>query len=143
MFHGNGGNVGHRIPLAKVFFAKMRCNVLMVSYRGYVHRVSVPQSIVCIYSSSQNRQVWAVRRLTVRERYVSVHHLVVFEHPLIIRRFENGRTVCARLCKITSYVVERPHGMCTLIDHEYCYYLLTAGIAYRFCMDSQLAELLA
>ncbi|TCD66870.1 hypothetical protein EIP91_000768 [Steccherinum ochraceum] len=35
MFHGNGGNVGHRIPLAKVFFAKMRCNVLMVSYRGY------------------------------------------------------------------------------------------------------------
>lgn len=35
MFHGNGGNHGHRIPLAKVFFIKMRCNVLMLSYRGY------------------------------------------------------------------------------------------------------------
>ncbi|KAI0079188.1 alpha/beta-hydrolase [Panus rudis PR-1116 ss-1] len=35
MFHGNGGNIGHRIPLARVFFAKLRCNVLMVSYRGY------------------------------------------------------------------------------------------------------------
>ncbi|KAI0666428.1 alpha/beta-hydrolase [Trametes maxima] len=35
MFHGNGGNVGHRIPLAKVFFMQMRCNVLMMSYRGY------------------------------------------------------------------------------------------------------------
>ncbi|KAF7313337.1 Serine palmitoyltransferase [Mycena chlorophos] len=35
MCHGNGGNVGHRIPLAKVFYLKMRCNVLMVSYRGY------------------------------------------------------------------------------------------------------------
>ncbi|THH26554.1 hypothetical protein EUX98_g7628 [Antrodiella citrinella] len=35
MFHGNGGNLGHRIPLGRVFFAKMRCNVLMVSYRGY------------------------------------------------------------------------------------------------------------
>ncbi|OCH84321.1 alpha/beta-hydrolase [Obba rivulosa] len=35
MFHGNGGNMGHRIPLAKVFYTKMRCNVLMVSYRGY------------------------------------------------------------------------------------------------------------
>ncbi|RDB30001.1 Protein bem46 [Hypsizygus marmoreus] len=35
MFHGNGGNHGHRIPLAKVFYLKMRCNVLMVSYRGY------------------------------------------------------------------------------------------------------------
>jgi len=35
MFHGNGGNIGHRIPLAKVFYVKMRCNVMMVSYRGY------------------------------------------------------------------------------------------------------------
>ncbi|KAI0788924.1 alpha/beta-hydrolase [Irpex lacteus] len=35
MFHGNGGNLGHRIPLARVFFSKMRCNVLMMCYRGY------------------------------------------------------------------------------------------------------------
>jgi hypothetical protein len=34
MFHGNGGNHGHRIPLAKVFYTRMRCNVLMPSYRG-------------------------------------------------------------------------------------------------------------
>ena len=38
MFHGNGGNHGHRIPLAKMFFMKMRCNVLMLSYRGFVRR---------------------------------------------------------------------------------------------------------
>jgi len=36
MFHGNGGNHGHRIPLAKIFYGRMRCNVLMLSYRGYV-----------------------------------------------------------------------------------------------------------
>ncbi|KAI0696641.1 alpha beta-hydrolase [Cytidiella melzeri] len=35
MFHGNGGNLGHRIPLARVFFLKMRCNVVMMCYRGY------------------------------------------------------------------------------------------------------------
>ena len=35
MFHGNGGNLGHRIPLARVFYLKMRCNVLMMCYRGY------------------------------------------------------------------------------------------------------------
>ncbi|KII85336.1 hypothetical protein PLICRDRAFT_311900 [Plicaturopsis crispa FD-325 SS-3] len=35
MFHGNGGNHGHRLPLARVFYKKMRCNVLMLSYRGY------------------------------------------------------------------------------------------------------------
>ncbi|KAG7095054.1 hypothetical protein E1B28_005844 [Marasmius oreades] len=35
MFHGNGGNFGHRIPLGMMFQMYMRCNVLMVSYRGY------------------------------------------------------------------------------------------------------------
>lgn len=35
MFHGNGGNHGHRIPLAKIFYLRMRCNVFMMSYRGY------------------------------------------------------------------------------------------------------------
>ncbi|ETW75299.1 Alpha/beta hydrolase [Heterobasidion irregulare TC 32-1] len=42
MFHGNGGNHGHRIPLAKIFFAKMRCNVLMLSYRGYGRSEGTP-----------------------------------------------------------------------------------------------------
>ncbi len=36
MFHGNGGNVGHRIPLAAIFYKRMRCNVFMMSYRGYI-----------------------------------------------------------------------------------------------------------
>jgi len=36
MFHGNGGNVGHRIPLAAIFYKRMRCNVFMMSYRGFV-----------------------------------------------------------------------------------------------------------
>ncbi|ESK92536.1 bem46 family protein [Moniliophthora roreri MCA 2997] len=35
MFHGNGGNFGHRIPLGMMFQMFMRCNVLMLSYRGY------------------------------------------------------------------------------------------------------------
>lgn len=42
MFHGNGGNLGHRVPLAKVFYIKMRCNVMMVSYRGYGHSEGSP-----------------------------------------------------------------------------------------------------
>jgi len=42
MFHGNGGNMGHRVPLAKVFYVKLRCNVLMVSYRGYGHSQGTP-----------------------------------------------------------------------------------------------------
>ncbi|KAF8310987.1 alpha/beta-hydrolase [Clavulina sp. PMI_390] len=34
-FHANAGNVGHRIPLARMFYHHARCNVLMISYRGY------------------------------------------------------------------------------------------------------------
>lgn len=34
-FHANAGNMGHRLPLAEVFYKRFNYNVLMVSYRGY------------------------------------------------------------------------------------------------------------
>lgn len=36
MFHGNAGNIGYRLPIAKVLESDLRCNVLMLQYRGYV-----------------------------------------------------------------------------------------------------------
>ncbi|KAH7402013.1 BEM46 family protein [Phaeosphaeria sp. MPI-PUGE-AT-0046c] len=35
MFHGNAGNIGYRLPIAKVLESDLRCNVLMLQYRGY------------------------------------------------------------------------------------------------------------
>lgn len=35
MFHGNAGNIGYRLPIAKVLVNELRCNVLMLQYRGY------------------------------------------------------------------------------------------------------------
>lgn len=35
MFHGNAGNIGHRIPIAKVLEENSGCNVFMAEYRGY------------------------------------------------------------------------------------------------------------
>jgi len=35
MFHGNAGNIGHRLPIAKVLSKDIACNVLMLQYRGY------------------------------------------------------------------------------------------------------------
>ncbi|KAG8986524.1 hypothetical protein FRB90_003951 [Tulasnella sp. 427] len=35
IFHANAGNLGHRLPLARLFYDQMRCNVFMLSYRGY------------------------------------------------------------------------------------------------------------
>ncbi|KAL7418130.1 alpha/beta-hydrolase [Mrakia frigida] len=34
-FHANAGNMGHRLPIAKVLNTQMNFNVLMLSYRGY------------------------------------------------------------------------------------------------------------
>ncbi len=34
-FHGNAGNIGHRVPIAKVLQEHIGCNVLMLEYRGY------------------------------------------------------------------------------------------------------------
>ncbi|KAI8137101.1 Alpha/Beta hydrolase protein [Fennellomyces sp. T-0311] len=34
-FHANAGNMGHRLPIAKVFHERHGCNVVMLSYRGY------------------------------------------------------------------------------------------------------------
>jgi len=35
MFHGNAGNIGHRLPVAKMLERHTNCNVLMLEYRGY------------------------------------------------------------------------------------------------------------
>lgn len=35
MFHGNAGNIGHRVPIARMFVQSMGCSVFMLEYRGY------------------------------------------------------------------------------------------------------------
>ncbi|RGB31199.1 BEM46 family protein [Rhizophagus diaphanus] len=42
VFHGNGGNMGHRLPIAERFFKDFKCNVVMVSYRGYGRSEGTP-----------------------------------------------------------------------------------------------------
>ncbi|RIA94604.1 Alpha/Beta hydrolase protein [Glomus cerebriforme] len=34
-FHANAGNMGHRLPIAKTFYERFKCNVVLLSYRGY------------------------------------------------------------------------------------------------------------
>ncbi|KAI9272466.1 Alpha/Beta hydrolase protein [Sporodiniella umbellata] len=34
-FHANAGNMGHRLPIAKILYNKYNCNIVMLSYRGY------------------------------------------------------------------------------------------------------------
>ncbi|KAF6005201.1 Alpha/beta hydrolase domain-containing protein 13 [Cyanidiococcus yangmingshanensis] len=41
-FHGNAGNLSHRLPDVRNLVAFCRCNVLMVSYRGYGESTGSP-----------------------------------------------------------------------------------------------------
>ncbi|KAF2725402.1 alpha/beta hydrolase BEM46/Esterase/lipase/thioesterase [Polychaeton citri CBS 116435] len=34
-FHGNAGNIGHRLPIGKILANDLQCTVLMLEYRGY------------------------------------------------------------------------------------------------------------
>ncbi|CAO3702029.1 unnamed protein product [Rhizopus stolonifer] len=34
-FHANAGNMGHRLPIAKILYDRFNCNIIMLSYRGY------------------------------------------------------------------------------------------------------------
>lgn len=45
MFHGNAGNIGHRVPIAKVLEENAGCNVLMLEYRGYGLSTGTPNEI--------------------------------------------------------------------------------------------------
>ncbi|CAG8611374.1 2708_t:CDS:2 [Cetraspora pellucida] len=33
-FHANAGNMGHRLPIAQIFYVQFKCNVCLISYRG-------------------------------------------------------------------------------------------------------------
>lgn len=35
MFHGNAGNIGHRVPIANMLVDLIGCSVFMLEYRGY------------------------------------------------------------------------------------------------------------
>ncbi|KAJ5121234.1 uncharacterized protein N7515_009195 [Penicillium bovifimosum] len=42
MFHGNAGNIGHRVPIAKALQDTLQCNVFMLEYRGYGMSTGTP-----------------------------------------------------------------------------------------------------
>ncbi|KAI9296224.1 alpha/beta-hydrolase [Neoconidiobolus thromboides FSU 785] len=41
-FHANAGNFGMRLPIAEVIYRVCKCNILMLSYRGYAFSEGVP-----------------------------------------------------------------------------------------------------
>ncbi|KAJ5204271.1 uncharacterized protein N7498_005150 [Penicillium cinerascens] len=42
MFHGNAGNISHRVPIAKAIQDTLQCNVILLEYRGYGMSTGTP-----------------------------------------------------------------------------------------------------
>ncbi|XJO77632.1 hypothetical protein BDV3_002185 [Batrachochytrium dendrobatidis] len=40
--HANAGNMGHRLPIARILMERLNCNIFMLSYRGYGHSQGTP-----------------------------------------------------------------------------------------------------
>ncbi|KAJ5291834.1 hypothetical protein N7478_001085 [Penicillium angulare] len=45
MFHGNAGNIGHRVPIARALQDTLHCNVFMLEYRGYGKSTGAPDEV--------------------------------------------------------------------------------------------------
>ena len=45
MFHGNAGNIGHRLPIARMLINYIGCNVFMLEYRGYGTSTGQPDEV--------------------------------------------------------------------------------------------------
>ena len=42
MFHGNAGNIGHRVPIAIKLQEDLGCYIFMLEYRGYGYSTGTP-----------------------------------------------------------------------------------------------------
>ncbi|SPO00891.1 related to S.pombe Bem46 protein [Cephalotrichum gorgonifer] len=76
MFHGNAGNIGHRLPIARMVINLLGCNVFMLEYRGYGLSTGDPDESG-IYLDAQT----ALDYLRTRAE-TSSHKLVIYGQSL-------------------------------------------------------------
>lgn len=132
MFHGNGGNLGHRIPLAGIFVNKMRCNVLMLCYRGYAcHVVSLPR----VLTLNSVLKLWSFRWLSFGERCVRVCRHVCHVW-LLASRPADRLPNCFGLSHISSTLQRDTHSECAY-TLSFNALLGLHKFSYRFYMGSQ------
>lgn len=76
MFHGNAGNIGHRLPIARMLVNFIGCNVFMLEYRGYGLSTGEPDESG-LYTDAQTALDYLRARAETRE-----HELVVYGQSL-------------------------------------------------------------
>ncbi|KAJ3161134.1 hypothetical protein HDU86_007756 [Geranomyces michiganensis] len=124
--HANAGNMGHRLPIAKVFHARFRANVVMFSYRGYGHSEGSPsekglkidaqlknakivvygQSIggaVAIHLAAQNQE--SIAALIVENTFLTLRKLIPSVMPLI----RHVTFLCHQIWDSEAAIASIPH----------------------------------
>lgn len=76
MFHGNAGNIGHRLPIARMLINFIGCNVFMLEYRGYGLSTGEPEE-AGIMIDAQTALDYLRNRAETRS-----HRLVVYGQSL-------------------------------------------------------------
>ncbi|CAL1261153.1 unnamed protein product [Larinioides sclopetarius] len=75
-FHGNAGNIGHRLPNAQGLYQFCGCNILLLEYRGYGHSEGVP-SEEGLYLDAQ-----AGMKFLLQVPYIDKSKIIVFGRSL-------------------------------------------------------------
>ena len=70
-FHGNAGNVGHRLPNAQALYKNCGCNVLLVEYRGYGKSEGKPGE-TGFYDDARTAMEYLTRRGDIDKRQIVV-----------------------------------------------------------------------
>ncbi|KAM0253970.1 hypothetical protein ACHAQJ_007039 [Trichoderma viride] len=70
MFHGNAGNIGHRLPIARVFINMIGCNVFMLEYRGYGASTGEPDESGLVIDAQTGLNYLRERAETRHHRFV-------------------------------------------------------------------------
>lgn len=72
MFHGNAGNIGHRVPIAKMFVERMGINVFMLEYRGYGQSTGSPDE-AGLMIDAQTAYTYLRERIDTKEFNIVVY----------------------------------------------------------------------
>lgn len=70
MFHGNAGNIGHRLPIARMLRHMVGCNILMLEYRGYGSSTGEPGETGLVLDAQTAIDYLRDRAETCAHRYI-------------------------------------------------------------------------
>lgn len=70
MFHGNAGNIGHRLPIARMLRHMVGCNIFMLEYRGYGGSTGEPGESGLVLDAQTGLDYLRDRAETSTHRYV-------------------------------------------------------------------------